>query len=159
MTTPQHLENVSEALQAAGRDLAATLAESGIRVSASAALGQVLAGLPDAARGIIAGLSVDYRAKIADACADLYDIARADLPGTKAADADMARTPADEHRAYSLVMVVLNILTGNDQAVSRRIADMHPQDAYRLRQACRAAVNVLDQALAPVENHYQQDAQ
>jgi hypothetical protein len=93
MTNPTEVE---QALREAGKAMTIALADAGVRIVAGAAFGQVLAGLPDAARGMIDSLPVRERYRVFEAASALMEIAVDATPEGKAANEDHANvTEAD----------------------------------------------------------------
>jgi hypothetical protein len=86
---------IEQALGAAGAEFVAALSDAGLRFVATSALGQVIAGLPDAARGMVKAMPLNQRYKLIDAAMTLHEITAAEVPETTAADQHQADAPQD----------------------------------------------------------------
>jgi hypothetical protein len=138
---------LQQQLVAAGREMAATLAEFGHRVAATAALGQILAGLPDAARGMLSGLPAEHLRRIGGAAQALDEMAFNLTPEGKEVLADQAaRTPADARGAV-YAGIYGAVLRDDLPRANSRLDAIPATTLYELRDAAKQLITMIDDRL------------
>jgi hypothetical protein len=145
---PNELATALErALAAAGRDLTAAFADAGLRTVASMALGQVIGGNRESARGMVDALPMPSRYMLAEALGTLEEMIADTLPETHAADRDQAEDNREYGEAINLSGPFIYALRGRNGDMHRRL-DAEPVDAlYRLRAAAQLIMREVDARL------------
>lgn len=138
MTNQKPPSTVAEYLAAAGAEVTAVLAESGLRVVASAALGQVIAGLPDAARGMVRALPLDHRYSLSEAVTTLLGIVVDELPESADAEQHQADTSAAEAQSLRIASLFATAYRDDLPRLHRQINDLDPShdELKRIRDTC-----------------------
>lgn len=136
--TDQKPTAIEQALAAAGAEMTAALRESGLRIVAAAALGQVIAKLPDAARGMTRALPLDQRYALAAAVLDLHGIVVDELPESKLADQHHAEMSDDELMSFRVASPFASAYRDDLPRMHRQLHELdasHDQ-LRRIRDAC-----------------------
>jgi len=146
---PNELATALErALAAAGRDLTAAFADAGLRTVASMALGQVIGGNPESARGMVDALPLASRYQLTDAIHALDELVTADMPETHAANREHAAESRDEYgNSIALAGSFIYALRGRAGDMHRHLDALAVEDLYRLRSAAQQIMREVDARL------------
>jgi hypothetical protein len=147
---PQPLTAIEQALRAAGAEITRSFSDAGLRIVATAALGQVLAGLPDAAKGMIDALKPEQQYALFEAITALQDIALDATPEAKSANHDHATTTATEAHAYTLAVIYRAALLRKNVDLHRRLDTCTPDELLLMRGAAVTLVAAIDARLSGV---------
>jgi hypothetical protein len=137
-----------EAIAAAGRELSASLqhamGEIGPRMVATTALGQVFAGLPDAARGMLAHLPPDQLHRVVDAANTLCELALDATPEGKAATEMHAATTPTDAQGLNDAGVYLDAWHQRNEKVAHLLGDRNVGQLLKMRGAAITLIAAID---------------
>lgn len=146
-----HPETPTEAaLSNAGRVMGESLSDAGVRIVASAALSQIMAGLPAAARGMLATLHTSELRAVVAAITTALEIASDELPEARHAQATVEQTSLEQALGLFHGRLYSYAVAGNLDGIERGLAGVGTLDLYALHRGAR-------QLLASIEQHLPQD--
>ena len=145
---------LADKLHAAGRELAAGLTEHGMRLIATTALGQIMAGLPEAAGGMIDALPVDDRYTLTEAAHTLFDLGMKTLPEHRDANAySNTNGPAvdketrESSEAAMQASAYMYLLRGRQHSANRSLDQASTEQYYRMRATAKLLISMIDERL------------
>lgn len=146
-TDPNTPTAVELALRAAGAEMGRALADVSARIVATTALGQIMAGLPDAARGMIEPLKDDQKYQVGNAALELHQIATDATPEGRDANREHASTTEFEAQTLLMAGIYRYALLGRRDDWSRRLDQLDTADIQTMYRAARVLLSALDARL------------
>lgn len=134
---------LTHAVAAAGTQITAALDAFGYRMVASTALGQIIAGLPDAAKGMIAAMPAERRARLAEDALALYELAVDSTEYGQIVAAYRDQLPAPDAQTYHNAQVFVHALDRRDLLMMRRLTTSTPDQLDAIRAAATKLVDAI----------------